>query len=283
MNGYNILSGTPQSNSTMFVAGLTPWEERSTPELSLRSILMSLFQRGAQNPEASVLVFNPPPIPGLGATGGFSFKLQDRSGGTPQDLAEVANMFVAEAKKRPEIGSVYSKFNPRNPAYQLEVDREKAKKLGVQVNDISMALQTFLGGVQVNDFSRFGRTYKVTMQSEAEFRGNINNIGLYHVRSAAGVMIPLSTFVTPVSISSPSTLQRYNMFRTADIGGDSAHGYSSGQAIAAMEEVAATVLPAGLQLRMVGDQPAGKGLCRSGADHFWSGHRLCLPVSGRHV
>jgi multidrug efflux pump subunit AcrB len=195
-------------------------------------------QAGAQNPEASVLVFNPPPIPGLGTTGGFSFKVQDRIGGTPQDLAEVANMFIAEAKKRPEIGSVFSKFNPRNPAYQLEVDREKAKKLGVQVNDISMALQTFLGGVQVNDFSRFGRTYKVTMQSEAEFRGNINNIGLYHVRSAAGVMIPLSTFVTPVSISSPSTLQRYNMFRTADIGRDSAHGYSSGQAIAAMEEVA---------------------------------------------
>ena len=245
VNGYNILSGVPQSNSAMFVAGLTPWEERTTRELSLRSILMSLYQRGAKNPEASVLVFNPPPIPGLGTTGGFSFKLQDRGGGTPQGLAEVARLFVAEASKRAEIGSVYSKFNPRNPAYQLEVDREKAKKLGVQVNDISTALQTFLGGLMVNDFSRFGRTYKVTMQSEAEFRADITNIGLYHVRSAAGLMIPLSTFVTPVPISSPSTLQRYNMFRTADIGGDSAAGYSSGQAIAAMEEVAARVLPPG--------------------------------------
>lgn len=245
VSGYNILTSTPQSNSAMFVAGLTPWEERGIAELSLRSILMSLVKEGAKNPETSVLVFNPPPIPGLGATGGFSFKLQDRSGGMPQDLAEIANMFVAEAKKRPEIGSVYSKFNPRNPAYQLEVDREKAKKLGVQVNDISMALQTFLGGVNVNDFNRFGRTYKVTMQADAEFRGDINIIGLYHVRSTAGVMIPLSTFVTPVSISSPSILQRYNMFRTAEIGGDSAHGYSSGQAIAAMEEVAEKVLPPG--------------------------------------
>ena len=210
VNGYNILSGVPQSNSAMFVAGLEPWEERTTPELSLRAILMSLYQRGAQNPEAAVLVFNPPPIPGLGATGGFSFKLQDRGGGTPQALAEVANMFVAEAKKRPEIGSVYSKFNPRNPAYQLEVDREKAKKLGVQVNDITTALQTFLGGLNVNDFNRFGRTYKVTMQAEAEFRGDITNIGLYHVRSAAGLMIPLSTFVAPVPISyaqHPAALQ----------------------------------------------------------------------------
>lgn len=252
VNGFNILSGTPQSNSAMFIAGLTPWEERRTPELSLRAILKSVFNRGSQNPEASVLVFNPPPIPGLGSTGGFSFKLQDRSGGSPQELADIANMFVAEARKRPEIGSAYSTFKPRNPAYQLEVDREKAKKLGVQINDISMALQTFLGGVNVNDFSRFGRTYKVTMQSEADFRGDIKNINLYHVRSSAGLMIPLSTFVTPISISSPSTLQRYNMFRTADIGGDAAPGYSSGQVIVAMEEVAGQVLPPGFSYEWSG-------------------------------
>ena len=245
VNGFSIMTNTPQSNSALVVAGLTPWEERTTPELSLRSLLRSVGQRARALPEATVLMFNPPPIPGLGATGGFSFKIQDRSGGTPQQLADAANAFVDAARKRPEIGSVYSKFNPRTPAYHLEVDREKAKKMGVQVKDISMALQTFLGGVNVNDFSKFGRTYKVTMQADAEFRGQIKDIGLYYVRSAGGAMIPLTTLLRPKSISLPSTLQRYNMFRTADIGGESAHGFSSGQALAAVEEVANATLPPG--------------------------------------
>ena len=245
VNGFNILTNTPQSNSALVVAGLTPWEERTSPELGLGALLRSVIRRAGALPEAAVLMFNPPPIPGLGATGGFSFKVQDRSGGTPQQLAEATNAFIDAARKRPEIGTIYSKFNPRTPAYHLEVDREKAKKMGVQVKDISMALQTFLGGVNVNDFSKFGRTYKVTMQAEAEFRGQIDDIGLYYVRSAAGAMIPLTTLLRPQSVSLPSTLQRYNMFRTADIGGEPAHGFSSGQALAAVEEVANATLQPG--------------------------------------
>lgn len=245
INGYSVLTGSIQSDAALFVAVLKPWEERTTPEMSLKSTIMGVMQGTSKLHEALVLAFNPPPVPGLGSTGGFSFKLQDRSGGAPADLARVTNDFITEAKKRPEIGQIYSKFNPRTPAYRLEIDREKAKKLGVPISDVTMALQTFLGGANVNDFSRFGRTYKVTMQAEPEFRSDISGVGMFHVRSATGEMIPLSTLVTPVSISAPNTLERYNLFRTAEVSGEPAPGYSSGDALAAMEAVAASTLPGG--------------------------------------
>jgi len=245
INGFNLLSGAIQSDSTLFVAVLKPWGERKSKELSLESTMQAVLGGAAKIHEAVVLVFNPPPIPGLGATGGFSFKLQDRGGSSPEELARVAAEFITEAQKRPEIGQIYSKFNPKTPAYQLEMDREKAKKLGVPISDVTMALQSFLGGVNVNDFSRFGRTYKVTIQAEPEFRSDIDGVGLFHVRSASGDMIPLSTLVTPVSITSPNTMERYNLFRTAEISGEPAPGYSSGGAIRAMEETARDVLPQG--------------------------------------
>jgi hydrophobe/amphiphile efflux-1 (HAE1) family protein len=234
-----------QPNTALFVAVLKPWADRKTVELGLRSIIMSVYKNAAKVPQASTLAFNPPAIPGLGATGGFSFKLQDRSGSSPLALAKVADDFIAAAKQRPEIGQVYTKFNPKTPAYRLELDREKAKKLGVPISDVTFALQTFLGGVDINDFSRFGRTFKVTMQAESEYRSDIQGIGLFHVRSASGEMVPLSTLVRSEPIGAPTVIQRYNLFRTADIGGDAAPGYSSGQALKAMEEVAAETLPAG--------------------------------------
>ncbi|WP_412479730.1 efflux RND transporter permease subunit [Azonexus sp. IMCC34839] len=243
INGYNILNGAPQSDSALFVTTLKPWSERSTD--SLKTVIMGVYQQAAKVPDAIVLAFNPPPIPGLGSTGGFSFKLQDRSGGTPQELAKVADNFMAAARQRPEIGSIYSKFDPRTPAFRLEVDREKAKKLGVPISDITNALQTFLGGLNVNDFSRFGRTYKVTMQAEPEYRSDIQGIGLFHVRNGDNQMIPLSTLVTPMPISAPSVMERYNLYRTAELGGTPGAGYSSGDTIAAMEAVAATSLPPG--------------------------------------
>ena len=152
---------------------------------------------------------------------------------------------MAAARQRPEIGSIFSKFDPRTPAFRLAVDREKAKKLGVPVSDITNALQTFLGGLNVNDFSRFGRTYKVTMQAEPEYRSDIQGVGLFHVRNGDNQMIPLSTFVTPVPISAPSVMERYNLYRTAELGGNPGTGFSSGDAIRAMDEVAATTLPPG--------------------------------------
>lgn len=245
INGYNILNGVSQPDSALFVAVLKPWDERLAPEEKLRPTIMGVYAAAAKLPEASVLAFNPPAIPGLGATGGFSFKLQDRAGASPQELAQVAEDFMAEARKRPEVGSVYSKFNPRTPAFRLELDREKAKKLGVPISDVTNALQTFLGGLNINDFSRFGRTYKVTMQAEPEYRSDIAGIARFYVRSSDNQMIPLSSLVKSEPISAPNVTQRYNLYRTAELGGDAAPGYSSGAVIKAMEEVAATALPAG--------------------------------------
>ena len=206
---------------------------------------MGVYAGVANIPDAVVLAFNPPAIPGLGATGGFSFKLQDRAGATPQELAQVAEDFMEQVRKRPEIGSVYSKFNPRTPAFQLELDREKARKLGVPISDVTNALQTFLGGLSINDFRRFGRTYKVTMQAEPEYRSDVAGIARFYVRSADGQMIPLSSLVKSTPISAPNVTQRYNLYRTAELGGDAAPGYASGDALKAMEEVAALALPAG--------------------------------------
>ena len=252
VNGFSVLTNTVQSDSALVVLALKPWAERSAPEEQVGPILRGFMQRAQTVRDATVLAFNPPPIPGLGSTGGFSFKLQDQAGGTPQELARVAQEFTDAARKRPEIGSVYSKFDPRTPAIRLDIDREKAKKLGVPVNDVSMALQTFLGGVNVNDFSRFGRSFKVSMQAEPEFRADLKGLNLLHVRSAANQMVPLSTLITPASISAPTTLQRFNLYRTADIGGDAAPGYSSGAAIAAMEQVAREVLPPGFGFEWAG-------------------------------
>ncbi|WP_019143210.1 efflux RND transporter permease subunit [Noviherbaspirillum massiliense] len=245
VNGFNIMNRSQQPNGALFVTALDPWDQRTTPATGLQAIIGNIFRAGLALPQATVIPLNPPALPGLGAFGGFSLKLQDRQGRTPIDLAAVADDFVAAAKKRPEIGNIRSGLNPRTPAYELDVDREKVKKLGVPLNDVFAALQAYLGGLQVNDFNRFGRSYKVTLQAEPEFRGDIESIKLFYVRSAQGEMVPLSTLVKPVSTSSPSVLQRYNQFREADISGDAAPGYSAGQASAALEQVAAQVLPQG--------------------------------------
>jgi len=245
VNGYNLLTGSQQPNGALFVTALAPWDERTAPQTSIQGIIRHIFGIGTQIPEATVVPLNPPPLPGLGTFGGFNLKLEDTRGGTPLELARVSDEFVAAAQKRPEIGSIRSGFNPRTPSYELQVDREKAKKLGVPINDIFAALQTFLGGLQVNDFNRFGRSFKVTMQAEPAFRADIDSIRLFHVRSAQGEMVPLSTLVTATKTSTASTLKRYNQFIEADITGDAAAGYSAGDATAALEAVAAQVLPQG--------------------------------------
>jgi len=245
VSGFNLLNRAQQPNAALFVPALTPWDERTTPATSVQGIISNIFRGSTAIPEATVIPLNPPSLPGLGSFGGFSLKLQDRHGGTPLELSNVADAFIAAARKRPEIGSIRSGLNPRTPSYDLQIDREKVKTLGVPLTDVFNALQTFLGGLQVNDFNRFGRTYRVTMQAEPEFRGDVSSISLFYVRSATGAMVPLSTLVNAVSTSSAAVLQRYNGFREADISGDTAPGFSSGQGTAALEAVAAQVLPSG--------------------------------------
>jgi hydrophobe/amphiphile efflux-1 (HAE1) family protein len=241
--GYDILSGTIQSNTALVVGHLKPWSERKSKAERIDAVLAEIRRRTSAVPDAVAMFFNPPSIPGMGNTGGFQMMLEDRAAGLPEDLAQVAQQVVTAARARPEIGQVYTLFDVGTPALQLAVDREKCKKLGVPVDDVFIAFQSFLGGLEINDFSRFGRNFKVTMQAEPRYRSDIRDAHFFHVRGGSGAMVPLDTLVTARPTSGPQTIERYNVYRTAQVGGTVAPGYSSGQAIAAMEEVAERVLP----------------------------------------
>ncbi|HEX9772870.1 MAG TPA: multidrug efflux RND transporter permease subunit [Steroidobacteraceae bacterium] len=242
--GFDIISGTSASNGAFVVVRLEPWDERPGKSLHANSIIAALGAVTRDIPEAIALPFNPPALPGFGSVSGFSFMLQGRAAQTPAQIAEVAAQFVAAAQQRPEIGRIATTFSANTPNYQVEVDREKAKKLGVPVNDVFTALQTFLGGYLVNDFSRFGRNYKVTMQAEAEYRQEIRDISQLFVRNARGDMVPLDTLTTASQDTGARFLQRYNLYPTAAFSGAPAPGASSGDALRALREVAAEVLPA---------------------------------------
>nr|WP_324257647.1 multidrug efflux RND transporter permease subunit [Cellvibrio fontiphilus] len=245
VSGVNLLVGAPQSNAGLLVVRLKDWSARTSPETSLRSIIGSFYAQAQGITEAQVLPFNPPAIPGLSATGGFSMMIQDKSGKGARALEEVANNFIAKAQTQPEIGSIFSKLQTNTPAIRIQVDREKAKKLGVPLSEVFSTLQAMLGGLQVNDFSRFGRTYKVTLQADSAFRDNTEALGLLFVRSNSGEMVPLSTLVSTEKTGTPFVLKRFNGYTAAEIGGKPAAGYSSGETLAALAAVAAETLPEG--------------------------------------
>ncbi|MGH9395885.1 MAG: efflux RND transporter permease subunit [Terriglobia bacterium] len=245
VGGFSFVSGTYDSNvATLFVM-LKPWGERNTPGLSLDSIMGGAQGRFFAMPQASIICFAPPPIHGLGTTGGFQFELQDRSGGSIQNLAKIANQLMAAARKEPAIGSVFTGFRADVPQISLQVNRAKVSTLGVPLNDVFNALQTYLGGLYINDFNLFGRTYHVMLQAATPFRSNPQEIGNYYVRSNTRQMIPLSTLTSQHPINGPDAISRYNLFQSVEVDGAPAPGYSSGQAISAMEDAARKVLPTG--------------------------------------
>lgn len=245
LSGMDILGGGSKSNAgTMFVS-LDSWDERQKPEVQLKALIGQTIQSGTQFPEASVIAFAPASLPGLGMVGGFTLMLQDRSGGSLADLDNVAQKFLSAAKERPEIASITSSFKADTPSFEFEIDREKAKQMGVAVDDVFTAMQVFLGGTQVNDFNKFGRAYKVTVQAENSFRNDVDATRLLYVKSANNVMIPLNTLLKPKKINAPTMITRFNGVKAVQISGSKASGYSSGQAMTALEEVAKQTLPNG--------------------------------------
>ena len=244
ISGFNLLTGQSVSyNGTAFMR-LAPWEERKEKSEQVASLVGTLTQKlNAQIKDASVLVLNPPPIRGLSTAGGFTFVLQNRVGADPQQLYQVLQGLLAEARKRPEIGFVYSGFDTRIPQIEFQVDRDKVKSLGIALNDVFFALQTFLGSYYVNDFNLFGRTYRVQAQAEGEQRSQPDDVNRFYVRADNGTMVPLSTLVSSRPINGPQYYERYNVYSAATINGTNAPGYSSGQAIAAMEELARSLPP----------------------------------------
>jgi HAE1 family hydrophobic/amphiphilic exporter-1 len=242
INGYSLLTGSYLPSNAFIFVTLKEWGER--PEMTAKQLATKLNKIfGAEITNASVMAFGPPAIQGLGASAGFSMMLQDRAGNTPQYLEQQTKAFIAAAQKRPEIKRIYTTFNAGSPQIKLEIDNEKAMKLGVSVSTVTEALGAFLGANYVNDFNRFGRQYKVYLQAEGEDRQNPEALQQIYVKNSKGEMVPVSTLVTVTKVTGPDFTNRLNLFRAAEIGGEPAEGYSSSQALTALEEVAAEVLP----------------------------------------
>ncbi|WP_396139764.1 efflux RND transporter permease subunit [Flavobacterium sp.] len=241
INGFSMLTGSYQTNSAFVFISLKPWEERSE---TAKQIIEKLNKKlSTKITTATAFAFGPPAIQGLGASAGFSLILQDRGGNSAQYLYEQTQAFIAAAKKRPEIGRIYTTYNAGTPQIKLEIDNNKAMKLGVPVSKITEALGAILGGTYINDFNRFGRQYKVFLQGEAVDRVKPENLNLIYVKNANGDMLPLSTVVTATKVTGPEFTNRLNLFRSAEIGGGPAKGYSFIQAQDALEEVAKETLP----------------------------------------
>ena len=242
--GFSLLSRVSASYNAFFFVQLKDWGERKKPELQAAALLKKLngaFAMGV--PEAVAFGFPPPAIPGLGSAGGFSFWLQDRSGGDVAFLAQNLQKFLEACRKRPELTGVTSLFSASVPQLYADVDRDKVLKQGVAVGDVYLTLQTFLGGLFLNQFNRFGRQWRVFLQAEGEDRLSAEDIGQFYVRNNDGNMVPLSGLATIRRIEGPEYTNRFNLYRAAQVIGSAAPGYSSSQAMTALEEVAKEVLP----------------------------------------
>jgi hydrophobe/amphiphile efflux-1 (HAE1) family protein len=247
LGGLNAVNFSSKSNSGTIFCQLEPWADRKEEALRLQGLMATIQQRMGKFKEATTVVISPPAIPGLGNTGGFSFVLQEREGqgGNVRTFDANLQAFLGAIRKRPEIASGFSFFTANSPGYQLTIDREKTKKLGVNISDVATALRTYLGSAYVNDFTLYGRTFRVLAQADSSYRGDISNIGQYYVRNSGGTMVPLSSLTSYQRTESAPLISHYNLFRSAEINGQPAPGYSSGDAIKALQDEAAKSLPQG--------------------------------------
>ena len=239
--GFSLLSGSMSSNAGFIFVSLKDWDKRDKTAKEVVNLLNKLFY--AKITEAQVFAFGPPAIPGLGSGSGFSLMLQDKGGNTPDYLARNAAQFIQTAMQRPEIGSAFTTFRASVPQKFLDINLDKALKAGVSLNSIYTTVGAFLGGSYVNDFTRFGRLYKAYIQAEPEYRQNAKQLDLFFIQNSKGQSVPLSAFVKVKEIVGPDYTNRFNLYRAIELNGGPAPGYSSAQALTALEEVAAEVLP----------------------------------------
>ena len=240
VSGIDILSMGQKANAGMAVVTMEDYSKRSN---SVQDVIPMIFGMGAQIPDATVMAFQPPSLPGASSTGTLSLYLMNLGGEDVNTMGERANEFLAACRKRPEIGMLYTTLNTNTPMYQFEVDRDKAQSLNVPVSTVYSALQAFLGGNEINDINNFGRTWKVVMQADEKYRTGVEDMRYFFVRSNDGKSIPLNTLVKPTPKNSSVVMTRFNGASAIKISGDPASVYSSGQAMAAIEEVAKQVLP----------------------------------------
>lgn len=241
--GYDILSSTMKSSSIASFIALKPWKERKANELSSFSTVAAIGKMGAgQIPGALVMPFNPPPIMGMSTTGGLEGYIQNRSGSGSQALSEKVTQFITAASKRPELTGLSTTFSAATPQYDLKVDEIKAMAMNVSLSELYATIQGTFGTAYVNDFTKFSRSFKVMLQAEGDYRARPEQLGEIYVRSNSGAMVPLSAFVMLTPMLGPDMVERFNAFPAAKVMATPAEGYSSGQAIAAMQEVARETL-----------------------------------------
>ncbi|AEI94005.1 efflux RND transporter permease subunit [Roseobacter litoralis] len=251
VNGFSLLNGVG-SNGAMIIVNLDNWEERQEPSLSADGILTQIFGIASQEASAKVLAFNPPPITGLGVSAGVEMKVQQTGGGAANDLSAAVNSLVFAANQRPEIAQAYTSFSANVPKLFVDLDREKTRTLGIPVSDVFETLQAHLGSIYVNDLNLFGKVYRVMIQADVSFRDTVEDIGRLHVRTQSGEMAPLSTLINVEKVLGPVLLNRYNLFRAATVTAVPAAGYSTGDAIAVLQEEALTALPPGYAYEWTG-------------------------------
>ncbi|HEV7332326.1 MAG TPA: multidrug efflux RND transporter permease subunit [Flavisolibacter sp.] len=244
--GLNIISFSNKTNVGTLFVNLKPWEEREGKEHHVQAVVAKIQAIASTIKEARILAITPPAIPGLGQSSGFTFELQQTtSTDNIKQFDAVAQKFLAALNQRPEIGMAYTFFNTRTPSYKIDVDREKAKQLNVNIASVYSTLSTLLGSSYVNDINLYGRNFRVVAQADSSYRSSLSELNRYYVRNGSGGMVPLGSLVTTTLIESPALISHYNIYRAIEINGAAKPGYSSGQAIEALKEVAAQTLPAG--------------------------------------
>jgi hydrophobe/amphiphile efflux-1 (HAE1) family protein len=246
ISGLNFLTSSSSSNAGAMFPVLAPWDKRKSKKLQIDHILNSVRKKFAAIKWAVVVAFNAPPIQGLSSTGGFQFELEDRTDLGLQTLQKVMAEIVGQGEKRPELSGLFSYFGVNTPGLYIELDRTKAKTQGVAISDVFQTLQSYLGSLYVNDFNLFGQVYRVFIQADSQYRNTAEDISRLYVRTITGGQVPLSTLVNVKQIVGPETITHYNLFRSAEIDGDNAPGYSSGQAMKTMETLANKLMPEGM-------------------------------------
>lgn len=252
IGGMDISTGTSNSNVATVIATLKPWEERKAPDQQLTAVLAEAQKQFATVKEARIFAFGLPPILGLSVTGGFQFMLEDRAGVSVDDLSATADRLVAASRTRPELANVISTFRPAVPQYIVDVDNDKMQTLGISPTESYNTLQTFLGGLYVNDFNVFGRTWQVRVQAEPRFRDEPSDLDHFYVKNERGDMVPVSTIASIRPSAGPDVIYRYNRFRAVQILGGPAPGHSSGQAVNAMQQLAKETIPNGYNYEWTG-------------------------------
>jgi len=270
-SGFDILSSTNKTNGGVSFITLKPWDDRKAPNEQALALVGQVFKQGMAIRDGLALAFNPPPISGMSNTGGFEAYVQSRGTGSVKDLEAATKKLVAAASKRPELAGVSTTYSASVPQIYIKLDREKAKALGVSIDDVFTTMQSTFGSLYVNDFNKFGRTFKVQLQSEADFRSKIEDIRNVYTRSASGAMIPLSTLVTVEQSTGPEIQERFNIFAAAKVVGNPSPGHSSGEAIKAMEEVAKETLSSDYSLAWSGSAFQEKSTSGSSATVFGFG------------